>query len=63
MEELLPVFLSVEIKTDKDFDLFFNLDEASRLSVFDLLGNTFRLRPFQRMMLEVVILEAGTTGN
>lgn len=63
MEELLPVFLSVETKTDNDFDLFSNLDEESRLSVFNYLGNTFRLRPFQKMMLGVVIQEAGTPGN
>lgn len=59
MEELLPVFLFVEIRTDNDFDLFSYLDEEGRLSVFNLIGKTFRLRPFQRMMLEVVIRGAG----
>jgi hypothetical protein len=59
MEELLPVFFAAEIKRDSDFNLFYDLDEDGRQSVFEPIVKNFKLKPFQMMMLGVVARGVG----
>lgn len=56
MQELLAVFLALGIKSNEDFDLFYDLDMEDRISMCEnLTPFNLKLNQFQEMMLRKMI--------
>ena len=56
MQELLAIFLALGIKSNEDFDLFYDLDMEERISMCENLASfNLKLNHFQEMMLRKMI--------
>lgn len=62
MEELMPLFLEVQIKSDTEYELLCWLDEEERLSLFEGLKSCQPIKPFQQMMLGLILKNMDVSG-
>ncbi|KAF8077837.1 hypothetical protein FPV67DRAFT_1463173 [Lyophyllum atratum] len=54
MEELMPLFLAAHIKSNHEFNVLCELNDADRICVFEQLEIT-QIKPFQQWMLRIVL--------
>ncbi|KAG5647267.1 hypothetical protein DXG03_000802 [Asterophora parasitica] len=56
MEELMPLFLEAQVRSDEEFEMLRHMDEKGRISVFELLDLP-HVKLFQRWMLKIALAD------